>query len=399
MTSTDRFADASRVLAAARDIIAERPARSAPPAWCERRGWTDFLAALPPDVVLRAERDGLAAHVANLPDAPADLVALARAVTAITALPPVESAASAVVDPRRASPRKRAQVAAFAALVGRLDASPLRVVDLGSGHGHLTRHLAVALGVEAQGWERDAARVAVAASLAGDRGARFVTVDARDAAGTLRSTDLVVGLHACGALGDLAVRAAGEAGAAVVVVGCCLQKREGDRAPLVVAEGVTAPALTLGRAVLGLGNACDGDEGVEDDLATRITSRVHRIALRAALLAEGHEIAPGEEMRGVNRRRATGALDALVASACAVRGWPTPSPAAIAEAGRAAAASYERTRRWSLPRAMLARLLEVWIALDRAAWLASRGYDAEVVAAFDPALSPRNVAVLGRPPR
>ncbi len=170
VTSTDRFADASRVLAAARDIIAERPARSAPPAWCERRGWTDFLAALPPDVVLRAERDGLAAHVANLPDAPADLVALARAVTAITALPPVESAASAVVDPRRASPRKRAQVAAFAALVGRLDASPLRVVDLGSGHGHLTRHLAVALGRGGAGVgarRRPRGRRCV---LAGDRG-------------------------------------------------------------------------------------------------------------------------------------------------------------------------------------------------------------------------------------
>jgi hypothetical protein len=123
------------------------------------------------------------------------------------------------------------------------------------------------------------------------------------------------------------------------------------------------------------------------------------MALRAALLAEGHAIGPGEEMRGVNRRRATGALDALVASACAVRAWPTPTAAAIAEAGRSAAEAYERVRRWSLPRAMLARLIEVWIALDRAAWLESMGYEAEVVAAFDASLSPRNVAVLGRPRR
>ncbi len=395
--SSVAFDEASRVLASVRDVVAERPGGADPPAWCERRGWTPFLAALSPDEVQRAELDGLAAHVASFPGAPADLVDLARAVVALTTLPTVDAMATADVDPRRASPRKRSQVAAFAALVGRVGVSPSRVVDLGSGHGHLTRHLAGALGVEAEGWERDAARVAVAAALARDGGARFVTLDARDAAGALRSTDLVVGLHACGALGDLAVRAAGAAGAAVAVVGCCLQKREGDREPLVVPSGMTAAELTLGRSVLGLGNARDGDDGVEEDLATRTTARVHRMALRAALLAHGMEIGAGEEMRGVNRRRASGSLDALVASACALRGVAPPTVAAIAEAGRWAAETYEGVRRWSLPRTMVARLVEVWVALDRAAWLSSAGYASEVVRAFDASLSPRNVAVLGRP--
>ena len=77
------------------------------------------------------------------------------------------------------SPRKRTQVAAFAALAARVGGAPSRVVDVGSGHGHLTRHLARALGVEAEGWERDPARVAVASALAGDGGARFVAVDVR----------------------------------------------------------------------------------------------------------------------------------------------------------------------------------------------------------------------------
>ena len=145
--SSVAFDEASRVLASVRDVVAERPGGADPPAWCERRGWTPFLAALSPDEVQRAELDGLAAHVASFPGAPADLVDLARAVVALTTLPTVDAMATADVDPRRASPRKRSQVAAFAALVGRVGVSPSRVVDLGSGHGHLTRHLAGALGV------------------------------------------------------------------------------------------------------------------------------------------------------------------------------------------------------------------------------------------------------------
>ncbi|MDP3216716.1 MAG: methyltransferase, partial [Deltaproteobacteria bacterium] len=74
-----------------------------------------------------------------------------------------------------------------------------------------------------------------------------------------------------------------------------------------------------------------------------------------------------------------------------------PTAAAVAAAGASAAAEYERLRRWSLPRAMLARLVEVWVALDRAAWLRELGYATEVVEAFDATVSPRNVAVLGRP--
>jgi hypothetical protein len=44
---------------------------------------------------------------------------------------------------------------------------------------------------------------------------------------------------------------------------------------------------------------------------------------------------------------------------------------------------------------MLARSVEVWVALDRAEHLRRRGYDASVVLAFEASVSPRNVAVLG----
>lgn len=386
---------ASALLASTRDVIDLRPDGPDAPAWCEARGWRAFLGGLPDGDVERAERQGLAAVLEGLPGAPADLAALAREATAVTALPSLEGVGGTAVDRRRASPRKQAQVAAFEALATRVAGGRARVVDVGSGHGHLTRHLAGALDLRAEGWERDPRRVAVATSLARDDRARFVVAEASSLRGSLRASDLVVGLHACGALGDLAVQAAAEAGAAVALIGCCLQKREGARPPLATPEGVAPEALTIGRTVLGLGNARDGDEGVEDDLATRTRSRVQRRALARLFREAGSGLPAGEEMRGVNRRRATGDFDAFVALAFAAHRVAAPPPQAVRAALTVAWSDYSRERRWALPRAMLARPVEVWVALDRAEHLRRRGYDASVALAFDAAVSPRNVAVLG----
>ncbi|MFO0608586.1 MAG: methyltransferase [Polyangiales bacterium] len=386
-----RYAGASALLASVRDVVDERPEGDVVPAWAARRGWADFLAALSEEAVDAAEREGLAAVLARCDGAPSELAVLARAVTEATVLPVDDATVVEAKASRRASPRKSAQVAAFGALASRVAAGRSRVVDVGSGHGHLTRHLAEALGVAAEGWERDPARVAVARALTNGGAATFVVAEAGSLAATLRRDDVVVGLHACGALGDLAVRAAAQAGAAVALVGCCLQKRDGARDALAGSDA----RLTLGRGVLGLGNARDGDDGVEDDLATRTRSRVQRRALAALLREAGHAVAAGEEMRGVNRRRATGDFGALVGAAFGRRGLGAPTEAAAREALAAAWRAYAVERRMALPRAMLARLVEVWVALDRAEHLRRGGYEAQVVAAFDASVSPRNVAVLG----
>ena len=386
---------ASALLASVRDVVDERPVGAAPPTWSVRRGWAPFLASLSDDEVLAAEREGLAARLSTLDGAPGDLVRLGRDIAAITALRSVAPAVADVAG-RRASPRKRAQVAAFAGLIQSLARGASRVVDVGAGHGHLTRHLAEALGVETEGWERDAARVAVATSLASSSSARFLALDVVASAAELRRTDVVVGLHACGALGDHAVRVASDVGAAVALIGCCLQKREGAREPLAPPVDVDRNALVLGRDVLGLGNARDGEAGVEEDLVTRGAARARRVALRLLLADAGLDVGAGAEMRGVNRRRASGPLLGLASLAFRARGLDAPSPSQVADAERRAAVLHAAERRQSLARTMLARLIEVWVALDRAALLASRGYDVDVVLAFDEATSPRNVAVLGR---
>ncbi len=394
MSVSARHARASALVASARDLIDERPTGPDAPRWCVARGWRAFLDGLPDDAVDAAEREGLAAVLPRVSGVPGDLAALARAAADAAWLDAPAAEVTAGADGRRASPRKRAQVSSFAALAARVAGGRARIVDVGSGHGHLTRHLAGALDLRAEGWERDPARVDVARALTRDDRARFVAAEASSLARTLRGDDLVVGLHACGELGDVAVRAAGDVGASLALVGCCLQKRTGARAPLATPDGGDPASLTLDRAVLGVGNAGVGDEGVEADLATRTRSRVQRSALWALMGQGGFAVAHGEEMRGVNRRRATGAFDDLVAFAFAQRGFALPPPRERDLALRAAWEDYARVRRWSLPRAMLARAVEVWVALDRAEHLRRRGYEVAVVAAFDAAVSPRNVAVL-----
>jgi SAM-dependent methyltransferase len=204
----NRHHRASELLHSVVEIVRTRPAGPEPPAWVARRAWVTFLGGMTGDAVLSAERDGLAVHVDRAPGAPSDLVDLAHAIRRVTDLPGAPDPTSRPPDGRRASVRKRAQVTAFARLVARLPRTSLRIFDVGSGHGHLTRHLARVLGVPVEGWERDAARVAVATSLSEGERVRFVTQDLRRALPVLSELDLVVGLHCCGELGDIAARAA-----------------------------------------------------------------------------------------------------------------------------------------------------------------------------------------------
>jgi hypothetical protein len=398
-----RFEDASECLAEVSDIVRERASEAEPPSWCVRRGWVAALAALSDDQVDAIERDGLASFLAEghaKEIAPADLRELAARVRFVTSLPRLANVETHehAVDGRRASPRKRVQVASFAAAVERVAGRVDRIVDLGSGHGHLTRHLAVELGVPAEGWERDAARVRVAESLVGsDVSARFVVVDASLSSSALGPRDLVVGLHACGALGDHAIRSAGEARASVALVGCCPQKCSGARVALSASARVGGERLVLPHEALGLANVRDGETRVETDRSTGVRSRAHRLALRRLLRARGPRIDPGEEMRGINRRRAEGDFPSLVAAAFAQRGLEMPSPGDVVRAEADAHDEHRRIRRWELPRTLLARLLEVWIALDRATYLLRLGYRVRVAELFANEVSPRNLLVLGTP--
>ena len=391
-----------RALLPVRDILDGRVEDVEPPAWCVERGWVEPLLALGDEDLRRCEAEGLAACAPDLAGLPASLVELARAVAAQTRLPAldVDHPAPPASALRSVSERKRAQLAALLGAVGPMAARAARIVDVGAGEGHFTRLAAELFDREALGIERDVVRVASANARAEERAsaidasgsvARFVAFDACREPLVFGKDDLAVGLHACGEVGDRLITAAAEAGCEVALVSCCLQKITGPlRAPLSRA----ARGLTLRKDTLGLTNLTAQPRGIEASIEATIEARQVRYALLRLLRARGVTLAPGEEMRGINRRRARAGLRDVAERALAQRGLPPPSDAEIAHHVEEAGRSYAVIRRLALPRSMLARLVEIAVVLDRAAALAESGARVTVATFVQRAATPRNIVIL-----
>lgn len=386
-----------RALRPVRDILDGRVDDVDPPAWCVARGWSGFLLGLADEDLSRCEVEGLAARVAQLDGAPPDLVALAGEVAQRTRLP-------ALSAPRRALPaaalravsaRKRGQIEALLGAVAGMAERAGRIVDVGAGSGHFTRLAAEAFAREALGIDRDEGRVASAAARVKEQApaagaARYATLDASREALALAAGDLAVGLHACGDLGDRLVTAAAEAGCDVALVSCCLQK---IAAPARAPVSRAAADLVLRRDILGLANLTSQPFGVEVSLDATLAAREARYALLLLLRSRGVAASPGEEMRGINRRRARAGLAEIAGPALSLRGLSAATPVEIQRHEEEARRRYARVRRLSLPRSMLARLVEVAVVLDRAARLAEGGLCVEVATVFDRADTPRNIAI------
>lgn len=387
MTLAARLVHAATVLREWRDVLEGRVADGVAPDWSVRRGWDGFLLRLSDEDLALCEHGG-AASVARLAGAPADLVALARAVIEVTssvraAAPATESPEALVGAPRR----KSGQVAALVELCRERGFAPRRVVDVGSGAGHLTRALAKALAVEAVGLERDAGRVERArARSARDAGARFEALAVGPGSLALAPGDLAVGLHACGALGDTLVEVTARDRVDLVLVACCPQKIPGaERAPL--SRSGREHGLTLARDVLGLANAFEG--------APDLGLRAIRVALRQLLRARGVAVRAGEETIGLTPRMRR-KLSVAAEHALARRGLAPAGEAEQEEALLLAHAELGPARRRTVPRRLIAAALEVTLALDRARSLEEAGASAEVVRLFPRELSPRNLAVVAR---
>jgi hypothetical protein len=390
---------ALEALHAVRDVVDERVDESVTPNWVEGRGWGPFLAALSDADVARAEACGLAATVDSWPSAPADLRRLAHQVREATRLdaPAQPQPTLRPASLRRVGQSKRLQLEGMLQLCRPLVARARRVLDVGSGHGHLARSVAEAFGATTVGLEREPGRVEIARGLV-PTGASlgYRVVDLLTEPWDLGSGDLAIGLHACGELGDATVRAVAQARCDMVLVSCCFQKIRGPaRAPL--SQPMVRAGMELRREVLGLANLSSREQGVAGTITEVMQARRNRLGLRLLLRGRGLETRPGEEMRGLNRRRAYGALEPLAEAALAVRGLPATRAGESEAAEREARRLFARVRRLSLPRNMLARLLEVSIALDRACFLEESGLGAKVVAVFADAASPRNLAVVACP--
>lgn len=352
-------------------------------------GWSDFLLSLDDDVVNDFEARGIDADWSRAPPTLQHFIDEVRAATTVPAL--LHSIAP--LPARRHEPQhKQQQVDAFAQLVANVAGDARRVVDVGSGHGHLTRALADAVARPALGLERNEALAAQARALAAAHSAvDFAVADVLHGGLSVQPGDCVVGLHACGELGDVVVNAVAESAgaAAVVFVGCCLQKQRAE-----ARASLTAAGLTLPKPLLGLSNLSAGDVGVEAHRVDNLAGRRNRIALRLLLARAGVAVRARAELEGLNRRAAHASLPALVNSAFALRQLPPPAAVDVDEALVTASLLHERFRRLNLPRTLLGRVIEVFVVRDRAAHLAERGFAVNVGVVFPRALSPRNLALV-----
>jgi hypothetical protein len=399
VSQREQLANVLGVLAPVLDIVDTPVETPTPPAWCHERGWSEFLLALGDDELSASERGGFALLLATRADAPAELRELAVRVQSCTRLPALGTRelglpAAAL---RGVSARKRGQLAALLGALAPLAAKAERIVDVGAGQGHLARLAAELFQRPTMAIDRDAALLRSGSERSGQLdgcadsfGVCFVETNVGQERLELRGTDLAIGLHACGELGDRLVVAAAAAGCDVALVSCCLQKTSAaSRQPL----SREARGFEIRRGALGLTNLTPREDGVEASLADNLRAREARLGLRYLLHARGLDVSAGEEMRGVNRRRAQTGFGDLAAHCLSLRQLPPPSPLELRELGDAARRDYAVIRRLSLPRSLLARLIELAVVRDRATALEESGQAVAVAQLFEQRLTPRNTAL------
>lgn len=395
-----------RLLAVLRPVldIASSPVEdAAAPGWCEARGWSEFLRSLSDAELEDCEATGLDSDVLRLARAPQDFRQLFAEVRAVTRLPRLEARPLSIPTAalRGVSERKREQLQILLGALAPSAARAARIVDVGAGSGHFSRLSAELFQRRTVALERNATLVHSGSESVTHRSrevgalaVEFVTADVTREPLALRPTDLAVGLHACGELGDELVLAGAQARCELSLVSCCLQKLQARERK---ALSNTANGLRLGRAELGLTNLTLRREGVEASLEDNLRAREARLAVRRLLAERGLEVRPGEEMRGVNRRRAHAGFRELAARVLASRALPPPTDAELSLHGENARREYASIRRWTLPRHLLSRLVELAVVFDRAALLEEQAFDVEVAQLFDGAVTPRNTLLRAGP--
>ncbi|QJQ98811.1 methyltransferase [Halomonas sp. PGE1] len=295
--------------------------------------------------------------------------------------------------------RKWRQVQAFLPQVEVAQAESL--VEWCAGKGHLARALSRHHGIEVTALEWQPALCEAGRALAQRQGARVTLreqdVMAENAAAWLDDRTRVAALHACGDLHRRLLTLAAAAGSAVTLAPCCYQRTADDR---------YRPLSTRGRALA----EARGLVLERDDLALAVQETVtaprgvQRHRERAGAWRLGFDRLQ-REVRGVDAylpvpSLAYGQMPETFEGFCH---WAAQQKGIALPAGvdwRAHEdAGWRRQRevaRLELARHLFRRPLEVWLALDRAAFLEEAGYAVELGTFCPRELTPRNLVLRGR---
>ncbi|ERS86287.1 methyltransferase [Halomonas sp. PBN3] len=271
-----------------------------------------------------------------------------------------------------------------------------------AGKGHLARALARRHGGEVLALEWDPALCAAGEALAQAQGlaVRPIRQDvmAPEAARRLTRATHACALHACGDLHRRLLEAAAAAGSAVTLAPCCYQRTAAAHyRPLSRAAGalMVEHGLALSR----------------DDLALAVQETVtaprgvRRQRHRAGAWRLGFDRLQ-RELRGVDAylpvpSLAYGRMPACFAAFCrwaaAQKGLSLPAGLDWALLEAEGWRRQAEVARLETLRHLFRRPLEVWLALDRAAFLAEAGYAVELGTFCLRELTPRNLLIRGRP--
>jgi hypothetical protein len=383
---------AAALLSGSLDLLAQRVWDGAAGDALARRSWIEPLLELSDVELAQLEEQGTEAQAMRaLPQSLVMFGASAREVCTVEKF----FGASTGFKPKHVKQRKASQIEAFRRVLESVLPNTERVIDVGSGHGHLTRELASIQPKPVLGLERNRALTDRARSLSQHQNLSFHTVDVLGTELKIHPGDCLVGLHACGELGDRITKYAATYGASMALVGCCLQKQ---RAPERIPLWAPLAPLALPRTLLGLSNLSVAAQGVEASRAENLAARERRIALHWLLQKYTGSLKFGAELEGLNRRSAHAELENLVALAFEFRGLRCPSVDEINDSALLAKRMHGRARRLAIPRSFLARVLEIFVLLDRARFLCDGGFRVQLGELWHSEISPRNLVLLATRP-
>lgn len=249
-----------------------------------------------------------------------------------------------------------------------------RIVDMGAGHSHLSANFGEKLGLSVLAVDRDNGLLRTSKKLYGN----VPNLTWHQACiGTPREdvqvgrNDMLVGLHACGSLGDHLVQKAVQSDvSAVLLVSCCLQKLGPDlpfRHPLssvVINDKHLLKLLQTDRRILGVTNRS------RNASQSSRQGRITRYALRKLLVDRGLHFRNGHEVHGLSRHALKHGLKYVAEKIADLHQFDLYlSEDEARERMEAAAADYRAVRAFSVPRAVAGEILEMAIVLDRAARL------------------------------